>query len=102
MSISGSGRGAFKSNVWPDWIRVIAVVHAERGPRRLRRVSWRPHDKVPPMVRPTGAVIGRPKRWALARKFHHEGRKVAKSFRQPVTIESLTQEVTGDFANDGL
>ena len=38
----------------------------------------------------------------LARKFHHEGRKVAKSFRQPVTIESLTQEVTGDFANDGL
>jgi hypothetical protein len=38
----------------------------------------------------------------LTRKFHHEGKKVAKSFRQPVTIESLTQEVTGDFANDGL
>src|SRR5260221_1370622 len=64
-SISGSGRGAFKKSVWPDWIRAIAVVNAERGQPRPRRVSWRPRVKVPRMLRPIGAAIGWPKSWAL-------------------------------------
>ena len=41
-SISGSGRSAFKRSVWPDSIRVIAVVNAEPEQRRPRRGSWRP------------------------------------------------------------
>jgi hypothetical protein len=55
---------------------------------------------IDPLPRTVDSI--RDPRRRLARKFHHEGKKVAKSFRQPVTIESLTQEVTGDFANDGL
>ena len=64
--IHGSGRSAFKRSVWRDLIRVITGVNAERGPLRLRRVSWRPRVKVPLTVRPTGAAIGWPESWALA------------------------------------
>jgi hypothetical protein len=38
----------------------------------------------------------------LTRKLHHRCKKVPKSFREPVTVASLTQEVTGDFANDRM
>jgi len=61
----GSGRSAFKRSVWQDWIRVIAVVNAERGQLRPRRASWKPRVKVLLMVRPTRAAIGLPKSWAL-------------------------------------
>jgi len=50
-------------------------------------------------------TIERQKLWAqphLARKLGHRCKKVAKSFREPVTIESLTQEVTEDFVNDRM
>src|SRR6266567_3120953 len=53
----------FKRSVWQDSIRVIAVVNAEHGQLRPRRVSWKPRVKVLRMVRPTGAAIGLPKSW---------------------------------------
>src|SRR6516162_8980431 len=65
MSISGSGRGAFKRSVWQDWTRVIGVVSAGRGRLRPRRVFWRPRVKVLGMVGPTGAAIGWLKNWVL-------------------------------------
>src|SRR5260221_5288455 len=70
MSISGSGRGAFKRSVWRDSIRVIAVVNAEPVPLRPRHASWRPRVRVLRTVRPTGAAIGWPKLWALAASRH--------------------------------
>jgi hypothetical protein len=48
----------FQRSVWQDSIRVIAVVNAERGQLRPRRVSWRSRVEVPVMVRPAGAAIG--------------------------------------------
>jgi hypothetical protein len=38
-------------------------------------------------------------RVTLVWKFHHGSKKVAKSFSEPVSIESLTNKATGDFAN---
>src|SRR5258707_7207016 len=54
----------FQEDRWPDSIRVIAEVHAELGPRRLRRGFWSSPAKVRATERLIGAAIDWPKHWA--------------------------------------